>query len=161
MRPSRLLATTGLLAVVALCAAAAWYCQRCGSIANALEALQGRPIVVDARVKSFGEVEEGSRVRVEFRLRNVSHRTVRVLGGMTTCTCTMLGDLPLSIGPMEEVPFPVSILLETGGPRIETEQPPLNLPILLYTNVPSEPELLLHVTGRIVPRAAERLAHVP
>jgi hypothetical protein len=66
-----------------------------GSLGAALAHLRGDPLVPDSYSKSVGDIREG--VNVSFRLTNTTRKPIELLGANTSCTCTVVSGLPVTI----------------------------------------------------------------
>jgi len=142
-----LLISVNLLLAIAVVGALLWF----GSLATAVQVLGGRPLVVDATTKSFGVAEPGQTVEVTFNLVNYGSQPCRVVGAWAGCACTVPQDVPFSIAPGETGEFRVVIHL----PDEEVEGD--SYPITVYTNIPSQVELSLTVTGEVRARDGQQV----
>jgi len=134
-----LLISVNLLLAIAVVAALLWF----GSLATAVQVLGGRPLVVDATTKSFGVAEPGQTVEVTFNLVNYGSQPCRVVGTRLTCGCTVPQEIPFSIGPGETGKFRVVIRLPDEMVERDTNS------VRVYTNIPSQVELRLTITGQV------------
>lgn len=114
-----------------------------GSVSAALSYLQSERLLADHKVHSLGDLVIGSKQKFSFGLRNMTGRSVRLLGARTSCSCALLKELP------EE--------LENGESRrveLEVAAPQEPMAILggleLFTSDPNVPVLTLGFTGRAV-----------
>lgn len=89
------------LTLIILAISAGYGCARFGSLAAALAAVRGDPLVVDQLFKSISGVRPGSRVALRYALTNVSGHPIRLLGARTSCSCTVVGDLPITLAASE------------------------------------------------------------
>jgi dolichol-phosphate mannosyltransferase len=70
-----------------------------GSLDAGVGYLSGETVLVDRVAKFGGRLTPGSMAEGEWRLKNVSRKTVRILGARNSCRCVVVEDLPLSIEP--------------------------------------------------------------
>jgi hypothetical protein len=132
----------GLLA--ALVILAHW---RYGSLHAALAVWGGEPISVDWTITSLGKVESGMKVYRVVKLRNHSGKPVRIVGSMTTCTCVVPDELPITIPAHGAHQLQVLV----NVPDINrTKDGVIDQSIDLLTSVPTQPALPLRITGEVV-----------
>jgi len=113
---------------------------RLGSVAAVLAWAGGSSVIVLAEPVVLDGVAPGTEVSAGLRVRNVSERPVRVLGGMCDCPCAVLHDLPVLLDPKEcrELRITVMTPREAGG-RFHHK-------ICLYLSSPGPP-LVTYVSG--------------
>lgn len=122
---------------------------RHGSLTSALTHGRGNPLVVDQAMKTMVDVRPGAVVVVNYLLTNTSSRPIRVVGVSPSCTCTVVGDLPMTFAAFETRAITANIHTSEGNP-------PLDGSITLFTDQPSASEILLGY--RLVPSAPSRQA---
>ena len=120
-----------------------WFAFQLGTLSIAIaQATRGR-LIVDAAEKSFGTVVAGRERVINFYLTNRTNQPVTVVGANTSCGCTATGNLPLTIESAQTGQFQVTIATKSRrGPFAESVE--------LYTDLVSQPQLMLQVTGRII-----------
>jgi hypothetical protein len=74
---------------------------RYGSLTIAIQRLKGEILVVDRPVVAMSGVRPGSRVDLRYSITNVADHPVRLLGASTSCSCTMVENLPIVLAPSE------------------------------------------------------------
>ena len=123
-----------------------------GSISAGLARVQGYALVVDSFSKSIGEIPPGTKSEATFLLTNVSSTPVTILGAQTSCRCTTLSDLPLTVPPGERTELRIGVTPSPSdaGTTIRTTS-------LLYLDVASK-RLLLHVDARVQPATESKSA---
>lgn len=144
------LTTTGfaIALVVPLVTFSIW---RYGSIKSAMLVWQGRPISIDSAVKSLGSVSGGTQHYRVFNLKNHSTRPFHLVGSTTTCQCVVAKELPITINPhgMSQLEVLVKVPEATQAPQEFAQE------VKLYTDVPTQPFLILRVTGEVLVHLAE------
>lgn len=113
---------------------------RLGSVAAVLAWARGSSAHVLAEPVVLEGVAPGTEVSAGLRVRNVSERPVRVLGGTCDCSCGVLHDLPVLLDPHErrEIRITVTTPRQAGG-RFHHK-------ICLYLSSPGPP-LVTYVSG--------------
>jgi hypothetical protein len=119
-----------------------------GSVDSALAYVRGDRLMADARSRSFGEVEKGQHASVVFELANTSDREINVLGARTGCTCLFAEGLPLPVPPRSR--RSIRIAVRTDGRAVaRSVDGRIREAVGLYTDFPGQPEVELHVLGRV------------
>lgn len=114
-----------------------------GSVPLAIAALRGQSIGVDEHIKSFGEAAANQSTQVRFVLTNLKNRRVNVIGATYACSCTISETkIPFDIAPMSRKEVLISIRPPSRTPLVDQR-------ILLYTDQPNQPEVVLRVTGSV------------
>lgn len=137
--------TTLVLANLGLAASALLAWIQFGSIASALGYLRGERLVPDAYKKSFGEVQSGQTPHITFYLTNYSNRPISIIGCKVSCDCTWTTSLPMEVLPRITVSFDVDVRTRSLREGI------LSNTVLLYTEGDGPREILLTMTGRVLP----------
>ena len=120
---------------------------RYGSLHAAQAVWRGEPISVDSAITSLGQVEGGMKIYRVVKLRNHSGKPVRIIGSMSTCTCVVPDELPVTI-PANGV-HQLQVLVSV--PDISrTKDGVIDQSIRLLTSVPTQPEVPLRITGEVV-----------
>lgn len=122
----------GGLAVFVGAASVAYYAQERGAVV-----LDAAPIDLSQAI---------STVDYEVRpiLRNDSNRTVRIVGAASLCGgqgCADVKGLPVALKPGES--HALAVHYQAGGPGA------LDLELPIYTDLPSQPEITLRLTGMV------------
>ena len=120
-----------------------WAFWRYGSVSAASEYFHGNRLIADTREKSFGEVNAGHNPIVRVRLTNLDDRPITVLGARTKCTCVVMGKLPMTIASQAEQPFAIEI-------RTARKDGPFEEVVRLFTDHPTQPELVLTIVGQVL-----------
>jgi Protein of unknown function (DUF1573) len=89
------------LTLIILGIIAAFGYSRFGSLKGAVAALGGDPLVVDDPVKSMSGIRPGDRVTLRYALTNLSRHPIRLLGVSTSCSCTVVNDIPMVLAASE------------------------------------------------------------
>jgi hypothetical protein len=92
-----------------------------GSVPAALAHLRGDRVSVVPNVAEVEQGTAGERRQVKVEVVNWTDGPIRVIGGTSDCSCTVLGDLPVEIPPRESRSALVDISLK-GGPGIFTRK---------------------------------------
>jgi hypothetical protein len=136
------------LTVVILGVSASYGHARFGSIAAALSAMRGDSLVVDQPLKSLDGVRPGSRVEIRYLVTNVSNRPIQILGAATSCTCTMMENIPMTLAASESKSV-------TAKVRTCEDEPESAGSIRLYTDDLKSPELRLDYSLHLAPRSSK------
>lgn len=70
-----------------------------GSASNAIAYWQGHRVVIDGVQKSLGEVTAQSVIAIRYVVHNVTINPLTIQGVETSCTCTVVDDVPCTIQP--------------------------------------------------------------
>lgn len=92
-----------------------------GSVAAAVAYFRGERVSVQPRLVEVGEGVPGEQRTVTVELANWTDKPVRLIGGTTGCSCTVLNDLPLTIPAKEVGAVSVRISL-SGKPGVFTRK---------------------------------------
>jgi hypothetical protein len=136
----RFLATTLglalLIATILFSAGAARY----GSFNNCLAAMRGEALVVVPAVVDLGSVSEQTSKVATFQVRNLTGKSISILGASTSCGCVATGDFPVGLGPYEtkELALQVSPGRPRDGSRFSDS-------VAYYTSASSAPFTVLIV----------------
>ena len=139
-----------LLATIGLATAAAVVSHRYGSLASALGALEGRPLLLDTYLIDAGKLIQGEDKDVEFRISNRSKGVVRILGARASCVCMQPDELPFDVLPGSMIPF--RLRLKVRAMKIGS----FSYGIDLYTDCRSEQVVSLRIRGEVVESVASR-----
>lgn len=110
---------------------------------TALAYLSGERLITVATSKSFDSLEVGKSVVVRFPIDNLTGRTVVLIGGSSSCTCTRLEHLPKTIRKGSRSFLEVTIHGDSG------KIGPVSLPVQIYTDCPGKDQLIFHIEGTI------------
>lgn len=75
----------------------AWGYVRFGSASAMVAVLSGHSLAVSPGVQHLGKVSGGEHRTTRFAVRNLTSRTVRILGASSHCGCVVVSDLPLDV----------------------------------------------------------------
>jgi hypothetical protein len=115
---------------------------RFGSIPTALAYVAGERLLVDSPSKSFGTVDAGAEPVVPFTVQNRSDHAVKIIGARTSCTCTIVANLPMTIPPGGSLDVPISVKTS----RLKGQ---VSVTVRVYSDDPRRAELVLNVEGFI------------
>jgi Protein of unknown function (DUF1573) len=114
-----------------------------GSLSRALAYASGDRVLVDERQKALLGMLAGSKSVVQYSITNLTGRDLKILGADTSCTCTSIENLPLTVARGMSKELTVSI----SAPR----QPgPTSASIILFTDYDSQPTVPLEFVGTVV-----------
>jgi hypothetical protein len=82
-----------------------------GSIDAALAKLRNERLSVSPSLVDVGEGYPGETREAVLELTNRTNEPIRVIGGTADCSCTVLGDLPVTIGPGESQSITIQLRL--------------------------------------------------
>lgn len=104
---------TAILIIAAVGAVAVWHF---GSVSRVLAYLHGEGVVAEPTAVDVGEVAPRVELTRVISLTNLTSRSVRILGGNTTCDFALAESLPMDIGPGESCTINLRIRpgLQTG-----------------------------------------------
>jgi hypothetical protein len=119
-----------------------WY--RFGSLAHAKAYLRGERLLVADRARSLGDVPAGTTLTLQYAVTNLTGHPVRLLGAQPSCSCTMTGDLPMTLAASETRSIPVAIDTTEGGKEA------LAGTVDVFTDDPQFQTFRLAFAGRIV-----------
>jgi hypothetical protein len=88
-----------------------------GSVPDAIAYFRGDRVSVSPQLINVGQPAVGDKREVSVELTNRTAQDIRVIGGTTDCSCTVLNDLPVAIGPGETRSLTVSMTM-TGRPGV-------------------------------------------
>ncbi len=91
-----------------------WSVWRYGSMANGIAVVDGAALIADEPVLELGEIPVGTACKGVFTLTNVTHDPITIVGGMTDCSCAVLGDMPVEVEPMSSIPFSFELSAKPG-----------------------------------------------
>lgn len=91
------LAAPLVLAGLGVAGLLAWSYWQFGSLSMAMAYVSGYALVPESATLDAGDAPAGKDTKVQFRLRNVSGRPVRVVGAKSDCGCVAVDDLPLTV----------------------------------------------------------------
>ncbi len=114
------------------------------SAAIAYLATERGQVVLDLSPVDLSQAVSTLHYDVQPIIRNDSNRTVRIVGAGSRCGgqgCIDVKGLPLTLGPGESSPMKVHF--QAGSPgRLDLEIP-------VYTDLPSQPDLPMRLTGTV------------
>ncbi len=88
-----------------------------GSPSAALARFRGEAIAVEPATTDVGEGVVGESKRFSIRLTNYADRSIRIVGGTTTCSCIATESLPLELAPRATAAVDVEIHFR-GAPGV-------------------------------------------
>jgi len=88
-----------------------------GSVPAAIAHLRGDRISVQPSVIDVGKGESGAEREISVKVANWTDKPIRLIGGTTDCSCTVLNDLPVTIPAKQSRPVTVSLRMK-GMPGI-------------------------------------------
>lgn len=100
------------------------------------------PLVFRSKT-SMGILEQGQRYKVRVPVTNVSRRPIKIIGAQTSCTCTTLTGLPLSLQPQEKQVLEIGV--STFG-----KNGALTARVELFTDDPTKQNIALQLAGTVV-----------
>lgn len=122
---------------------------RFGSLSAALSAMRGDSLLANPAYQVVNGVHPGSRVRVQYALTNASDRPIKVIGINTSCSCTTVADIPMSLAPRQTKSVTATIVTREG-------QVGLDGSIRIYTDEPSSAEVVIGYSVRFVQASRTR-----
>jgi len=116
-----------------------------GSIRGLRAALRGDSLLYDAWVEPSKPLVADEEAVLSVRVRNLTSRPVRIVGFLTTCTCTSTQSVPLTLAPRQELVVPVHVIPPPGKEDFQSS-------MTLYTNVSTQAELPVRFSARVISR---------
>ncbi len=113
-----------------------------GSPEAAIARLRGNSLLVEPHL-DLGAGKPGSTLEATAIIRNISDHPIRLFGGTTDCTCTVLRDLPVTISPGESASVGIQMIIPAG----ETGR--LSRKVILRTDDPAQPVLRFAIGCRV------------
>ncbi|CAN5654570.1 hypothetical protein BH23PLA1_BH23PLA1_14430 [soil metagenome] len=135
-----------MLVVLTLFAGFGWY--RFGSVNRSLAYVRGERLFVDEAIKSLGQIQEDREQRVEFQLANHASRPISIVGVSSSCGCTGVEGVPMTIPRGVTRPLVVKVRLTASSNDAVTT-------LRVFTDDPGQPEMRLKVIAQMIPN------HVP
>lgn len=126
---------------------------RIGSTGRALAYLRGQRVFVAEPIRRLGTVEPGRDFLLRFPIVNYSGVPVHIAGASSSCSCTIVSDLPTTIAGHTSKPIEITVRSPSVSQDIHTT-------ITLYTDSPGSREIALQITGRVDNPREEELADV-
>ena len=120
---------------------------RFGSMSAALAYLRGERLLVDESSKTIDDVRSGSEIVVRYGFTNWAAHPVKLLGMSSSCSCTVVEDLPMTLAASETKAVSVKIKVDEGRPDFTGS-------IRVFTDDPRSPEIILSYSLRITPPSA-------
>jgi hypothetical protein len=87
---------------------------------DALALLRGEVLTVDPPVRELGEAPPGTRRQFPIRLVNHTDQPIQVVGGTTSCSCTVTGPLPVTVPPYGAQVIEVQMVFPVGQVAFST-----------------------------------------
>jgi hypothetical protein len=111
---------------------------------DALARLRGELLTVDPAVSDVGEATAGTARSFLVRLVNHSDQPIRVVGGTSSCACTVTSDLPMTVPPPREArSIEIRMKFSGGVGRFQHR-------FVLYTDADESPIVVARFAGRVV-----------
>ena len=139
---------TLIVTTLALAITAMFVKLRFGRISAALGFLRGQHIVATESEKSLGEIQPGETRDVLFDVTNTTTRPLTLIGATTTCSCTVVENLPLTIPGASEQTVRVRV-------RIREKDGPWSEKLQLLTDDSAQPRLTLRLVGHLPNRVVK------
>ena len=111
-----------IVAILCFCFVFWSYCSF-GNVSHGIAWLNGVKIIPVVSRVDIGEAEPGAEVGAIFRLKNLTNREIKILGAESSCNCSVIDSLPVSIPPRTEIELPTkfSILMQEENSTIEKQ----------------------------------------
>lgn len=116
-----------------------------GSVPAAIAHLRGERVSIQPNLVDVGDFPAGETQTVQIEVMNWTEKPVRLFGGTADCSCTVLGDLPVTIPANESRSISVQ-LSHARKPGFFTRKAAIHLDDEGYKVV------IFRLTGRIVER---------
>jgi len=103
---------------------------------GAISYLNGGQVIVDKQNRSLMNVEPNAVCTLEYQVANQTPHRLTVIGAKTSCSCTVVDDLPLIIEAFEKKSVSIKITAPDEPTRLTGD-------VVLYTDSPRCPSLKL------------------
>ncbi|HEY1487876.1 MAG TPA: hypothetical protein VGF84_17350 [Micromonosporaceae bacterium] len=113
-----------------------------GSPDAALARLRGESLLLDSYL-DFGSGKPGDTREATATIRNVSDRSIRLFGGTSDCSCTVLRDLPVTIEPGGSAAIGIQLHIRT------TDSGRLTRRVFLRTDDPGQQTVRFAIGCRV------------
>jgi hypothetical protein len=133
-----------ILSGIILCIGAGYGYARFGSLGAALSAMNGDLLLVDQSFRAADGIRPGSRVALRYALTNLSRKPIKLIGTRSSCTCTLIEDLPVTLAGSETKWITATI-------KTREDQDILNGSIQLFMDDPNSAEVVLSYSLRFTP----------
>jgi len=99
------------LALTFVCAIgfAAWLYFSFGSTGASVAYLRGMSVAIEPTSHHLGEIPAGRTSAAEFVVQNLTRKPVTILGARSSCQCTVVNDLPLTLAARERRSLRISV----------------------------------------------------
>lgn len=112
-----------------------------GSRRLAVGYLVGRQLVLEPDSIELGTVSVGEDRRASFRVTNVGRSPVTIVGGTTSCACTTVERLPMTVAPGQTRSLDLLVWVSPTTPAAQT--------IRFYTTSSSQPRIDAELTSHV------------
>jgi len=130
-----LLTTAGLtLVILAFTGSVAAF--RFGSLANALAFVRGERLLLSRPAMGPADASTDGRITLRYEITNLTGRPIQLVGSRSSCSCTVVGDLPATIADRETFAIPIGVTLPEPPKRASGT-------VTLFTGDPEYPEVKL------------------
>jgi hypothetical protein len=115
-----------------------------GSLSAGIAALRGNPIqVIGKDTKNLGSIAAGQSIAVRFVLRNLTRHPVKIVGSTTSCSCTVVDDLPTELKPSETRTLTMTVHFA------DEERGNFKQDVQLHTDSRIQPHISLSIVGDV------------
>jgi hypothetical protein len=111
-----------------------------------LAQLRGEAVTVEPALTDVGKGKAGEKRTFSVQLSNRSAKTVRILGGTTSCSCIATNDLPITIAPGATETITVEVRFRGSPGRFQHRY-------YLYTDADGQRVVIARFTGRLMVRS--------
>ncbi len=112
-----------------------------GTADAAVAYLRGERVFLSQSVFDFGTVPAGEVAAAAVEVRNLSGREVRIVGGTSDCSCTMIEDLPVTIPAGGTARVTVRLAMPAGAGNFSRTA-------TLWTDAPGHQSIPVALAGR-------------
>lgn len=111
----RAFAVTLCLTLTLLALGAGYGKYRFGSVSAALAYLRGERLLVAKPTKSVSAIA-GDRIALQYLLTNWTDHPISLIGAASSCTCTALESMPITLSAFESRLVSANVTIEPGKP---------------------------------------------
>jgi hypothetical protein len=130
----RTVLTPVLLSATFLLIGAGYGTYRFGSVPATIAFLQGKHLLVAEPFITVVSARAGDQIVIQYKLTNLSSDRIQLLGMSSSCSCTIIENLPMTIGASKSRQVAVKIRLPLGQSKLSSS-------IKVFTNDNSQPEI--------------------
>jgi hypothetical protein len=127
-----------LLGLVIFLSASAFFANKYKSINGMRWFFEGKQLIASTEIAYVKDAKTNEDLNVDFELRNVASDEVAIVGSRLSCDCITMEKIPIKIKP--HATSTLSFKIDKSSLK-----EPFMREIVLYTNMPSQPQIILKI----------------